>query len=148
MSLENQPLAPLQNIDISARVGFRTPLIIDQFITVTDGSLSIQVGPGSDSAGNVQNAKLSAFAVFGVSSSFTTLAIAAINASKAEGNTGSTPFTFTVTRSGDTTGASSATYTVSGSGANAADATDFTGAALPTGTVSFAAGEASKLVTI
>ena len=76
------------------------------------------------------------------------LAIAATDASKAEGNTGSTPFTFTVTRSGDTTGASSATYTVSGSGANAANAADFTGAALPTGTVSFAAGETSKLVTI
>ena len=76
------------------------------------------------------------------------MAIAATDASKAEGNTGSTPFTFTVTRSGDTTGASSATYTVTGSGANAADAADFTGAALPTGTVSFAAGETSKLVTI
>ena len=76
------------------------------------------------------------------------MAIAATDASKAEGNTGSTPFTFTVTRSGDTTGASSATYTVTGSGANAANAADFTGAALPTGTVSFAAGETSKLVTI
>ena len=62
--------------------------------------------------------------------------------------TGSTPFTFTVTRSGDTTGASSATYTVSGSGANAANAADFTGAVLPTGTVSFAAGQTSQLVTI
>ena len=76
------------------------------------------------------------------------LAIAAAAASKAEGNTGRTPFTFTVTRSGDTTGASSATYTVSGSGANAANAADFTGGALPTGPVSFAAGETSKLVTI
>ena len=56
------------------------------------------------------------------------LAIAATDASKAEGNTGSTPFTFTVTRSGNTTGASSATYTVTGSGANAANAADFTGA--------------------
>ena len=76
------------------------------------------------------------------------MAIAATDASKAEGNTGSTPFTFTVTRSGDTTGASSATYTVSGSGANAANAADFTGGALPTGTVSFAAGQTSQLVTI
>ena len=76
------------------------------------------------------------------------MAIAATAASKAEGNTGSTPFTFTVTRSGDTTGASSATYTVSGSGANAANAADFTGGALPTGTVSFAAGQTSQLVTI
>src|SRR6185369_3132007 len=113
-----------------------------------DGSLSIQVGPGSNSPGNVQNAKLSAFSVFSEGGASASLAIAATDASKAEGNGGSTPFTFTVTRSGDTSGASSATYTVSGSGTNAATAADFTGAAFPTGTVSFAAGETSKLVTI
>ena len=152
MSLENQPLSPLQNIDIYGQVGANAPLVIDQLITVTDGSLSIQVGPGSDSPGNVQNAKLNAFSVFnegGASTSTSaSLAIAATGASKAEGDTGSTPFTFTVTRSGNTTGLSSATYTVAGSGANPANATDFSGGALPTGTVSFAAGETSKLVTI
>ena len=42
-----------------------------------------------------------------------TLAIAA-PASKAEGNSGSTAFTFTVTRSGDTTGATTVDYTVTG----------------------------------
>ena len=88
------------------------------------------------------------FSVSGGGGGGASLAIAATAASKAEGNTGSTPFTFTVTRSGDTTGASSATYTVSGSGANAANAADFTGGALPTGTVSFAAGQTSQLVTI
>ena len=148
MSLENQPLSSLQNIDIYGQVGANAPFVIDQLVTVADGSLSIQVGPGSDSPGNVQNAKLNAFSVFSVGGASSSLAIAATDATKAEGNTGSTPFTFTVTRSGDTSGASSATYTVTGSGANAADAADFTGAALPTGTVSFAAGETSKLVTI
>ena len=49
-----------------------------------------------------------------------TLAIAATDADKAEGNSGSTPFTFTVTRSGDTSGASSVNYAVTGSGTNAA----------------------------
>src|SRR6186997_2101426 len=78
----------------------------------------------------------------------TRLTIAATDASKAEGDSGSTLFTFTVTRSGNTSGASSATYTITGSGANAATAADFSGAALPTGTVSFAPGETSKLVTI
>src|SRR5262249_29643323 len=146
MSLEGQALPALQNIDIYAQVGANAPLVIDQLVTVSDGSLSIQVGPGSNSPGNVEDAKLSAFSVFSVSGA--SLAIAATDASKAEGNTGSTPFTFTVTRSGDTTGASSATYIVTGSGANAANAADFTGATLPTGTVSFAAGQTSKLVTI
>ncbi len=78
-----------------------------------------------------------------------TLAIAAADAFRAEG-TGSTPtpFTFTVSRSGDTAGASSASWAVAGSGTNPATALDFTGNALPTGTVSFAAGQSTATVTI
>ena len=74
-----------------------------------------------------------------------TLAIAATNAVKPEGNVGDvTAFTFTVTRSGDVSAASSVHYTVTGD----TDATDFNGAALPGGTVNFAANEASQTVTI
>jgi hypothetical protein len=74
-----------------------------------------------------------------------TLAITATDADKAEGNAGDTPFTFTVSRSGDLTGASSATYTVTGSGSNAAD---FQGGTLPIGTVTFAANETTQVITI
>ncbi|PLY15513.1 MAG: hypothetical protein C0631_06850 [Sedimenticola sp.] len=77
----------------------------------------------------------------------TTLAIAATSAVNAEGDAGNTAFTFTVTRSGDTTGASSAAYDVTGTGTNPADAADF-GGALPSGTVSFAATETSQVVTV
>lgn len=80
--------------------------------------------------------------------SLTTLAIAATDADKAEGNSGSTAFTFTVTRSGDVAGASSAQWAVIGSGANPAGSADFVGGIKPSGTVSFAAGEASKLITV
>ncbi|MGF1581638.1 MAG: Calx-beta domain-containing protein, partial [Gemmataceae bacterium] len=66
---------------------------------------------------------------------------------KAEGDTGTTDFTFTVIRTGDTTGTSSVAYAVTGSGTNAADATDF-GGTLPTGTVNFAANETSQTITI
>jgi Ca2+-binding RTX toxin-like protein len=76
-----------------------------------------------------------------------TLAIAATSASKAEGNTGTTAFTFTVTRTGNTTGTSSVNYAVTGSAVNGANAADF-GGALPSGTVNFAANETSKVVTI
>ena len=77
-----------------------------------------------------------------------TLAITATDAAKAEGNTGSsTAFTFTVTRSGDLSAASSATYAVTGSGTSPADAADF-GGTLPSGTVSFAADEASQTITV
>ena len=64
MALENQALAGLQNIDIFGQVGPNAPLVINQLVTVNDGSLSILVGPGSSSPGNVENAKLNGFAVF------------------------------------------------------------------------------------
>ena len=50
-----------------------------------------------------------------------TMSIAATSAVKPEGNAGSTAFTFTVTRSGDTSGASSVNYAVTGSGASPAN---------------------------
>ena len=150
MSLEGQALAALQNIDIYAQVGANAAYTISQQVTVNDGSLSIQVGPGSSSPGNVQNAKLNAFAVYsaGAHAPSPTLAIAAANASQNEGNSGSTAFTFTVTRTGNTTGASTVSYAVTGSGANPATAADFTGGVFPTGTVSFAAGETGKTITV
>ena len=78
----------------------------------------------------------------------TALSIAAAAAVLAEGQSGSTGFTFTVTRSGDTTQASTADWSVAGSGANPAAAADFEGGALPSGTVSFAAGETSQTITV
>ena len=150
MALEGQALAPLQNVDIYGQVGAFTALTISQQVTVSDGSLSIQVGPGSNAAGNVENAKLNGFAVFGTGSTPTppSLSIAAASASKSEGNTGSTAFTFTVSRSGDLAATSAASWAVTGSGASTANAADFAGGILPTGTVTFAAGEAAKTVTV
>lgn len=73
------------------------------------------------------------------------LTIAADAASAAEGNSGTTAFGFTVTRTGDTSGASSANWAVSSSIANL---NDFVGQVLPSGTVSFTAGQATRPVTI
>ncbi|MDH6100351.1 hypothetical protein NWP21_16195 [Anabaenopsis sp. FSS-46] len=77
----------------------------------------------------------------------TTLSISPTNATQSEGNEGTTPFTFTVTRTGDTTGTSSANWAVTGTGENPANAADF-GGNLPTGTVTFAAGETSQVITV
>jgi F420-dependent methylenetetrahydromethanopterin dehydrogenase len=71
-----------------------------------------------------------------------TVSIAATSASKAEGSTGTTPFTFTVTRSSGV-GTSSVNYAVSHVGTSA---DDFSGAT--SGTVSFLAGETSKVITL
>jgi Ca2+-binding RTX toxin-like protein len=76
------------------------------------------------------------------------LAIARASADKTEGFSGFTAFTFTVTRSGDLSGASSASWAVAGTGSNRVDGIDIRGTALPSGTVSFAAGEAAKTITV
>ncbi|OBU77676.1 Calx-beta domain-containing protein [Cylindrospermopsis raciborskii] len=74
-----------------------------------------------------------------------TITIASTNANQSEGNSGTKAFTFTVTRSVDTTGTSSANWAVTGSGTNQADGTDFSGTS---GTVSFAAGETTQTITV
>ncbi|MDX1929827.1 MAG: choice-of-anchor I family protein [Pirellulaceae bacterium] len=74
--------------------------------------------------------------------------IAATDANKLEGNSGTTPFTFTVIRSGNTTGADTVDFAVTSAATDGATAPDFAGAALPAGTVSFADGEVSKVITI
>jgi hypothetical protein len=69
------------------------------------------------------------------------------NITQLEGNIGTTPFTFTVTRTGDTTGITTANWEVTATGANGVNAEDF-GGNLPTGTVTFAAGETSQVITV
>ena len=73
------------------------------------------------------------------------LAIAATDAVKAEGNQGSTSFTFTVTRSTNTIGTTTVDYAVTGSAVTAAD---FVGGVLPSGTVTFADGETTQTIAI
>lgn len=77
-----------------------------------------------------------------------TLALAASTTSRAEGNSGSTAFTFTVIRSGNSAIAASAAWSVTGNGSNPANAADFLGNVLPSGTVAFAAGQTSQSITV
>jgi len=80
-----------------------------------------------------------------------TLSIARLAATRGEGAIGATPFTFTVTRSGDTSGTASADWIVTGGGASgtvSSNGADFVGGILPSGRVGFAAGETSKTITV
>jgi 2',3'-cyclic-nucleotide 2'-phosphodiesterase (5'-nucleotidase family) len=77
-----------------------------------------------------------------------TLSLSALSADKAEGNIGSTPFTFTIQREGDPSVAVSVAWAVAASGTNAADALDFAGAALPSGITTLAAGQTSQHITL
>jgi serralysin len=70
-----------------------------------------------------------------------TLTVRAVAADMAEGQGGATPFVFSVTRAGDLSVTHSVDWAVSGP---AVGGMDFVGGVLPTGTVSFAAGESSK----
>ncbi len=94
-------------------------------------------GSNSSSSWRVDDVKIEGY-------SGAVLSLAASNASQAEGRSGSSAFTFTVTRAGDISGATTVDYAVSGA---AVDAADF-GGQLPGGTVSFAAGETSKTITL
>ena len=75
------------------------------------------------------------------------LSIAATDAVKSEGNSGTTPFTFTVTRSGVTTGTTTVDFAVTGSSAAPANATDF-GGSLPSGSLTFGPGVTSQDITV
>ncbi|MCF8209306.1 MAG: hypothetical protein K9K38_07885 [Rhodoferax sp.] len=73
--------------------------------------------------------------------------LSALNAVRAEGNSGSTPFTFKVTRTGAIGDATTVAYAVTGSGTNPANAADF-GSSLPSGSLSLPANQAETTLTI
>ena len=81
-------------------------------------------------------------------SSSDSVSLAAAPASQVEGHSGTTSLTFTVTRTGDLSDATSVDYSVAGSGLDPAEASDFSGGLLPTGTLLFNPGEISKIISI
>ncbi|WP_417227728.1 Calx-beta domain-containing protein [Amphritea sp.] len=77
------------------------------------------------------------------------LNVTAASADLNEGENGTTTeFTFTVNRSGFLDKATSISWSVLGSGADPADANDFSGGVLPSGTIDFAADQASATITV
>ena len=84
--------------------------------------------------------------ISGVSPALPTISISGAPSSF-EGNSGTTSFNFTLTRS-ISTGAASVNYAITGTSGNPANAADFVGATLPTGTINFADSEASKPLAI
>lgn len=68
--------------------------------------------------------------------------------SLSEGNSGATVFSFPVSRSGNNTYAETLAYAVTGTGANPASAADFQGGVFPAGTISFASGQTSGIVSV
>jgi hypothetical protein len=77
-----------------------------------------------------------------------TFAISAANAVQAEGDSGSTSFTFIVTRTGDSSQPATVDFAVSGTGANPATAADFASGTLPRGRIGFTAGQTSRSLLV
>lgn len=118
--------------------------------TLAAGQYFVQITGGGQgdplNGGYSDYSSLGAYTINGsiVQTNAAYLSLSAANADQNEGNSGSMVFTFTVTRSGDTSIASSVDWAVS---SDAADGSDFVGGALPTGVVTFAAGETSKTIS-
>ena len=76
------------------------------------------------------------------------IAIAGTKAPQLEGNSGTQTYTYTITRSGIATGTNSVAWSAAGAGPSPANAEDFAGGILPSGSVTFAPGETSKVISI
>ena len=74
--------------------------------------------------------------------------IAPLDAVKNEGDSGTTQFTFTVTRSGDLSEAASVDFGVAGTGATPAAGDDFPGGLLPNGNLDFLSGQDQQTLVI
>ncbi|MCJ8347575.1 hypothetical protein MJH12_18705, partial [bacterium] len=81
-----------------------------------------------------------------ISKEDSSLALVASSAVKAEGDSGTTNYTFTINRTGDITSAGTVNYAVTGN--SGLDASDFVGGVLPSGTLTLAANQTSTTLTI
>ncbi len=113
--------------------------------TVVEGDENFRISLTNPSAGTTISTSTAIGTLMNDDTSYT---IGATSANVAEGNSGSTPFTFTVTRSGVVAVTGSVKYAVTGSAPNPAIASDFQGSVLPSGTVTFVANETSKVITV
>ncbi|MFM8498263.1 MAG: hypothetical protein ACKOEM_22495 [Planctomycetia bacterium] len=76
------------------------------------------------------------------------VSIAAADAVRAEGDSGRTPFTFTVFRTGSLDGNVTVPWAVAGSGSKRADQFNFVGSVMPTGMVLLAARRRTQTITV
>jgi Ca2+-binding RTX toxin-like protein len=134
-------------------VGRPAPATIVATGAIANGSATVGLVPTFhqvESSGHNDNFHLAFFPI--LASGQTILSLTPPDLTHAEGNSGTTPFTFTVLRSGDVNAidnnATSVDFQVTGSGTQPADAADFIGGNLPQGTLNFGPGETSKTIIV
>ncbi|MCA9136174.1 MAG: RICIN domain-containing protein, partial [Planctomycetales bacterium] len=167
LGLDSDPLTVGQWHHVAITLGGNTGVLYVDGVAVTAGQIPTNPSEFNSTLNYIGksqfpdplfNGSISEFAVYDfalspaqiadlVDASGASLAIDPNVADQVEGDTGSTAFSFTVTRKGNTNIPASADYTVTGSGTNAADAADF-GGTFPAGTINFGANETSKTISI
>jgi len=115
-------------------------------------------GPGHVASSSNSTATTTTLTIGGVSGTATSTTLAAAQvlpsvsisgpASVAEGNSGATVVTYTLTRTGDLSGTSSVVATASGFGTNQITAADLVGGVWPSSTINWVAGESSKTFAV
>jgi hypothetical protein len=115
-------------------VGDTIPEADDEFSVVLTGAAAGESIAAPEVYGTIRNDDIN-------------FAITAGDASKPEGNSGATPFTFLVTRTGGT-GTDSIGWAVVGAASQSASPSDFVGGVAPSGRVTFAPGQTSQLITV
>ncbi|GJN56188.1 Calx-beta domain-containing protein [Pseudomonas tohonis] len=118
-------------------------------VAEVDETYSVQITLGAGTTGDTISQGTAEGTILNDDAAFN---ISADQVSRAEGQGGTTAFTFTVTRTGDTSGSASVAWRLGSSVANAADfgSADLLGdnAGLPSGSLVFADGESSKTITV
>ena len=129
-------------------------LILSSFPTsvtaLSNGRWRLDTVDGSVTVQNIENVQIQGQPVMPISQLLAGqgMVILSTAASGAEGDQGATALTFTVLRYGDVQNAASVGWSLEGSGSNPASGSDFLVDVLPSGTVSFAAGETSRAITV
>lgn len=111
--------------------------------------LLTSVDPLPDLTGNtVTGGRLNLAGALSDGPAMPTVSIRPAIADRLEGNAGTTEFTFTVERTGDSADVLTVDYAVSGSGSTPADPGDFAGGAFPSGAVTLESGQSSDTITV
>ena len=130
-----------QNITIAVAGDFNFEQTEDFFVTLSNPSNDAVLGAQTVATGTIVNDDVLAAMGFDPAASN-------VQQSQAEGNAGTTVYSFVVNRVNNTQVTSSVAYAVTANTANPADGADFVGGSLPSGILEFAVGDDSQTIEI
>lgn len=163
LKVKINPKGPSPSLDVLARIwdaggkqiNFSNPpnMLTAEFdLMLPPGFYSLAIrgtGKGTTNDGYTAYGSLGSYSVSVETNSQPPLvSIAATDAVLAEGNAGSKAFSFTATRSGSTTGTTTATWKTLAKAGSTVTAADFAGGVFPSGKVTFVPGQTTALINV